>query len=110
MAKTNNNAAQAPATAAPTPTPDKQGGQSASPGGKGPHRVTNQAPSKNNVIALPGMCIAQECKQKSQKANFCMEHFDWFKEGLITKEGHKPTDFAKKFYDFNRRRMKKKAA
>ncbi|MDZ4676195.1 MAG: hypothetical protein SGI74_01690 [Oligoflexia bacterium] len=93
------NAAQVPV---PTPTQEK-GGQGN--GGK----VSHQGPSKNNVISLPGMCLAESCKSKSEKANFCMEHFDWFKEGLITKEGRKPTDFNKKFYDYSRRLMKKSA-
>jgi hypothetical protein len=29
--------------------------------------------------------------------NFCKEHYDWFKFGLITKEGKRPTDFDKKY-------------
>ena len=61
---------------------------------------------KDNVVALPGMCMAEECKQKSVKANFCMEHFDWFKEGLITKEGRRPSDFDKKLSDYNRRKKR----
>jgi hypothetical protein len=75
------------------------------------HKAPTMTPaSKTNVLSLPGMCLAEGCKAKSQKANFCMEHFDWFKEGLITKEGRKPTDFDKKHFDYTRRLAKKKSA
>lgn len=62
------------------------------------------------VIPLrPDACLAEGCKQKSVKASFCTEHFDWFKEGLITKEGRKPTDFDKKFYAYQNRKARKAA-
>ena len=75
-------------------------------GGGGHHAPQNKG---GNVVALPGACMAEGCKQKSQKANFCMEHFDWFKEGLITKEGRHPSDFEKKHFDYMRRKNKKVA-
>ena len=62
------------------------------------------------VIPLrPDACLAEGCKQKSVKASFCIEHFDWFKEGLITKEGRKPSDFDKKFYAYQNRKARKAA-
>ena len=60
-------------------------------------------------LLLPGACMAEDCKGKSQKAGFCFEHFDWFKEGLITKEGRKPSDFDKKYFDYHRKLQKKAA-
>ncbi|MGE3973837.1 MAG: hypothetical protein AB7F59_04850 [Bdellovibrionales bacterium] len=50
-------------------------------------------------------CLA-DCGKKPQVAGFCEEHFRWFKEGMITKEGKKPVDFDKKLLNF----MKKKKA
>lgn len=74
----------------------------------------NKKPANNPkpaaVATLPGLCMAEECKKKSEKASFCMEHFDWFKEGLITRDGKKPTDFEKKHFDYMRRKNKKKVA
>jgi hypothetical protein len=106
MSKTDSAAPKAPAAAAapatPNGAPENKGG-----GHKAPTMV---APSKHNVTALPGMCFADGCKKRSEKANFCMEHFDWFKEGLITKEGRKPSDFEKKHFDYTRRLAKKKSA
>ena len=37
----------------------------------------------SNVLSLPSKCKAEGCAKKSEKAEFCGEHFDWFKEGLI---------------------------
>jgi hypothetical protein len=75
-------------------------------GGAAPATQTHtvKAPTKSNVLTLPGACMAEDCKQRSVKANFCSEHFDWFKEGLITKEGRRPTDFDKKHSDYTRRK------
>ena len=78
-------------------------------GGSRPGTVSMDNSKKNNVVALPGMCLTEGCKNKSEKANFCMEHFDWFKEGLVTKEGRKPTDFEKKHFNYMRRKNKKVA-
>jgi hypothetical protein len=62
----------------------------------------------NNVIALgPTKCTSEDCKKKPEKAGFCGEHFDWFKAGLITKEGLKAADFEKKYYQYT---AKKKVA
>jgi len=58
----------------------------------------------NNVISLNATCLAEACKKKPQVAGFCEEHFTWFKEGLVTKEGIKPIDFDKKFVSFMKRK------
>ncbi len=78
-------------------------------GGQAAAGPAPQKSKKDNVSTLPGMCICDGCKEKSQKAGFCMEHFDWFKEGLVTKEGRRPTDFSKKHFDYQRRRQNKVA-
>ncbi len=54
-----------------------------------------------NVIPL-SKCKAEGCSKKSEKMDFCNEHYDWFKFGLITKEGKKPTDFDKKFQAYKK--------
>ncbi len=64
----------------------------------------------NNVVALgPTKCTAEECKKKPERAGFCAEHFDWFKAGLITKEGVKASDFDKKYYAYAASKTKKVA-
>lgn len=55
----------------------------------------------NNVVVLDSVkCCAEGCKKKMERANFCAEHFDWFKAGLITKEGMRASDFDKKYYHY----------
>jgi hypothetical protein len=72
-----------------------------------PQGKNNKAPEhsggKSNVVALPTGCLVGGCKTKVVKAGFCTEHFDWYKEGIVTKEGRKPVDFDKKLYNFQKR-------
>lgn len=49
------------------------------------------------VHNLPVRCKAESCNEKITRMDFCNEHFNWFKEGLITKEGERPKDFDKKY-------------
>ncbi|OYZ16314.1 MAG: hypothetical protein B7Y39_15805 [Bdellovibrio sp. 28-41-41] len=63
----------------------------------------------NNVVSLSdARCQAEGCKAKHTRASFCAEHFEWFKAGLITKEGKQALDFDKKYQHFMS--AKKKAA
>lgn len=57
----------------------------------------------NNVVPIgsSGACCAEGCKKKSDRANFCPEHFAWFKAGLVTREGARASDFDKKFYHYS---------
>lgn len=57
----------------------------------------------NNVISMPQKCKGENCKHKDKRAGFCDEHYMWFKEGLITKEGIKVIDFDKKMMALQRR-------
>lgn len=63
----------------------------------------------NNVVAIgSAKCCAENCKKNHERAGFCGEHFEWFKAGLITKEGARAQDFDKKYYHYTA--AKKKAA
>lgn len=71
--------------------------------------VQTQVPGK--VISMDDYrCKSEGCKAKSTKANFCQEHFEWFKAGLITKEGAKAQDFEKKYYQWVATQPQKKVA
>lgn len=61
-----------------------------------------QGPASNNVVAMPSRCACEGCKKPSDLMNFCGEHYEWFKFGLITKEGKRPTDFDKKYQAFRK--------
>jgi hypothetical protein len=58
-----------------------------------------------NVVVL-SKCSAEGCGKKTDRLTFCTEHYDWFKWGLLTKEGQRPSDFDKKYQSY----MKKRAA
>ncbi len=61
----------------------------------------NKPLTPSNVISLAdNRCNAEGCKSKSKRAGFCNEHFDWFKAGLINKEGKQVVDFDKKYQHF----------
>ncbi len=48
-----------------------------------------------NVVGVEG-CKCQGCKKPQAQFTFCHDHYEWFKFGLITKEGKKVPDFDKK--------------
>lgn len=61
--------------------------------------------SKENVVEIVTThCAAETCKHKPVKAGFCNEHYEWFKSGLITKNGKQAKDFEKKHQQFQRRK------
>jgi hypothetical protein len=61
----------------------------------------------NNVVPLAAAkCCAEDCKTKPVRAGFCEPHFEWFKMGLITKEGRKAPDFDKKFHHYEATKKK----
>lgn len=60
----------------------------------------------NNVVGMT-LCPVEKCGKKASRAEFCEEHFSWFKEGLVSRNGMKPKDFDKKYQAFLRH---KKAA
>lgn len=72
-------------------------------------KLKHQKPQSgpDNVVSIV-RCVADGCGKRADRMTFCSEHFDWFKFGLITKEGKRPTDFDKKYQAFMS--MKKKAA
>jgi hypothetical protein len=57
----------------------------------------------DNVVVLE-RCKAEGCKDKAEQMGFCKEHHDWFKWGMLTKEGKKPIDFDKKYQAFQKRK------
>lgn len=65
-------------------------------------KAKGQAAGKPKVEG-PAACVAESCKKKSERAEFCNEHFLWFKAGLIKKDGTYPKDFDKKYVQYIRR-------
>jgi hypothetical protein len=65
------------------------------------------APGGATVLPMNSACCVEKCTSKVAKMGFCQEHFTWFKEGLVNKQGQKPSDFDKKYQAYM---MRKKAA
>lgn len=66
-------------------------------------KFQRQIPS--NVVSLESSrCACEGCKAKASQASFCAEHFAWFKEGLIRKDGTQSPDFDKKYLAYKSRR------
>lgn len=49
-----------------------------------------------------GGCIETHCKARSERLNFCNEHFNQFKFGVIRKNGSYPSDHEKKSGEYQR--------
>ena len=56
-----------------------------------------ESKQKAGNTPLPGGCHAWGCKAQAEKFNFCEEHYDHFKFGLIKKTGEPVPDHEKKF-------------
>lgn len=57
---------------------------------------------------MPSKCSADGCGKKGEltvgeTVAFCKEHYDWFKFGLLTKEGKRPVDFDKKYMAYRKK-------
>lgn len=54
--------------------------------------------AKDNVVQMASaVCCVEKCGKKGEKMNFCPEHYMWFKEGLVNRQGKRPVDFDKKY-------------
>jgi hypothetical protein len=58
---------------------------------------------------LPGGCFAWGCKGQALKFNFCAEHYDHFKFGLIKKTGEPVSDYEKKIEHYMAHKRKRGA-
>lgn len=65
------------------------------------HQTQQPQNAQGNVTAIgSAKCGAEGCNKKAEMEKFCTEHYEWFKWGLITKEGKRPSDFDKKYQSF----------
>ncbi len=63
-------------------------------------------PSQSSNVVPMAVCPAEKCGKKATRAEFCNEHFVWFKEGLIARSGEKAKDFDKKYQAYLMRQKK----
>ena len=72
------------------------------PGAPAPqqHSEPKAAPTKvgsKGHTPMPDGCHSWGCKAKSHRFNFCDDHYDHFKFGLIKKTGEPVSDYEKKY-------------
>lgn len=69
---------------------------------KGEGKKTESTPHSKNKGHEPiaGHCCGWGCKALATRFNFCTEHFDHFKFGLLKKTGEPVSDYEKKFEHF----------
>jgi hypothetical protein len=58
---------------------------------------------------VPGGCISWGCKAPASQFNFCGDHYDYFKFGLVKKTGEPVSDYEKKFGHYVAYKAKQKA-
>ena len=62
------------------------------------HKKTESPVAKSKgPTAVAGGCHCWGCKKEASRFNFCDEHFDHFKFGLIKKTGEPVSDYDKKY-------------
>lgn len=82
---------------------DKGAAAKAAPQKPTEHKASVQAPSGKPPKGggpLPDGCHAWGCKAQATRFNFCEEHYEHFKFGLIKKTGEPVSDYEKKLGHF----------
>lgn len=69
-----------------------------------------EAPKGKGHTPLPDGCHSWGCKQQAKRFNFCAEHYEHFKFGLIKKTGEPVSDYEKKIEHFLAYQAKQKKA
>jgi hypothetical protein len=69
----------------------------------------SSGPRSKGHTALPGHCFSWECKAEADRFNFCNEHYEHFKFGLIKKTGEPVPDYEKKIGHYQAHKAKKGA-
>ncbi|MCM2322786.1 MAG: hypothetical protein NDJ90_05955 [Oligoflexia bacterium] len=74
------------------------------------HAKKTEAPVKGKGhTPAPGGCFSWSCKKEATRFNFCEEHYDHFKFGLIKKTGEPVADYEKKIEHYLAHQRKKSA-
>ncbi len=74
------------------------------------HAAKPEAPKKGKgAEPVSGNCFSTGCKSKSTRLDFCAEHFEQFKFGLIKKTGEPVSDYEKKFGHYQAYKAKRGA-
>lgn len=77
-----------------------------------PHKKEEAKPQKmaKGHTPMPDHCHSWGCKHKAHRFNFCDEHYEHFKFGLIKKTGEPVSDYEKKFGHYQAYLARQKAS
>lgn len=76
----------------------------------GATKKTETPPTKaKGHTPMPGGCFSWGCKAQATRFNFCSEHYDHFKFGLIKKTGEPVPDYEKKIEHYMAHKAKRSA-
>ena len=67
-----------------------------------------EAPAKGRAH-VPGACLCAGCKTHATRFDFCPEHYEQFKFGLIKKTGEPVPDWEKKYDHYMAYKARKSA-
>lgn len=73
------------------------------------HQAQQPNSGEGGAVVSLSKCCAEGCTKKTDILTFCQEHYDWFKFGLITKTGKRPSDFDKKYTAYQAHNKKRVA-
>lgn len=87
---------------------------SGAPGAGQPKKPSDSKPQAGGSASGIGHCIAKGCKKSPKRFEFCDEHFEHFKFGLVKKTGEPASDYEKKYEHYvayrEKAELKKKSA
>ncbi len=74
------------------------------------HDAKIERKSMKGHTPMPDGCHSWGCKAKAHRFDFCEQHYDHFKFGLIKKTGEQVPDYEKKFGHYQAYVAKRKAS
>ncbi|MFZ9594651.1 MAG: hypothetical protein ACO3A2_01080 [Bdellovibrionia bacterium] len=89
-------------------TKEIHGGAAAQPGAKHAAEAKPTSSKHKAHAVMPGGCFCYGCKREAVRFNFCNEHYEHFKFGLIKKTGEPVSDYEKKIDHFLAYQAKRK--
>ncbi|MEO5971113.1 MAG: hypothetical protein ABIQ95_14385 [Bdellovibrionia bacterium] len=103
MAKTHGAGEKTKETQMPAGKPaeakaahEPKAGESKKPEAKGQSEPKASSSRNKGHTPLPGHCFSWACKAEATRFNFCDEHYEHFKFGLVKKTGEPVSDYEKK--------------
>lgn len=76
---------------------------------KSENKASDSSSNRGGPQQIAGNCLSWACKKEATRFNFCEEHYDHFKFGLIKKSGEPVSDYEKKYEHYLAHQRKRSA-